>query len=160
MSSVTLQDVRNILEKRFELENTIPGTHSYHFFESLSKSVIGYKQVACDKDYAGKMDFFSLIPMYTAIHPMEFFACIYNKHWWIGIVLSINEVHKDAEIKFMKPPGPSASFIWPTFEDICNIPYPDITCRIPCPKMHGQGRTYTLSPDIMADVNNKFLQSM
>ena len=84
--SVALQDVRDILEKRFELGNTIPGTRSFHFFEPLSKSVIGYKQVACDKDYAGKMDFFSLIPKYIAIHPMEFVACIYNKHWWIGIV--------------------------------------------------------------------------
>ena len=58
LSSVTLQDVRDILEKRFELGNTIPGMRSYHFFEPLSKSVIGYKQVACDKDYAKKMDFF------------------------------------------------------------------------------------------------------
>jgi len=74
------------------------------------------------------------------------------------MVLSMSEEHQDADIKFMKPAGPSTSFLWPAFEDICNIPYSDIICKVSCPQMHGRGRTYRLSPEVVAEVNAKFMQ--
>ena len=74
------------------------------------------------------------------------------------MVLSMSEELQDAEIKFMKHAGPSTSFSWPVFEDICNIPYSDIICKVSCPQMNGRGRTYRLSPEVVAEVNAKFIQ--
>ena len=42
------------------------------------------------------------------------------------------------------------------FEDVRNIPYADVFCKIACPQMCGRGRTHALSPDVITNV--KFLQ--
>ena len=120
LNADTLQNSRQKLEKRFHGCSTIPGTRSYHLFEPIGNGEISFQYVAADKDYAGKTSFFGLQPNYTTIQPMEFAAYKYNGQWWIGMVLSMSEEHQDAEIKFMKPAGPSTSFSWPVFEDICN----------------------------------------
>ena len=44
---------------------------------------------------------------------MDFVACWYNFHWWVGLVLSINELLLEVDVKFMCPHGLSPSFYWP-----------------------------------------------
>ena len=156
LSSNTLQSTRTFLKKRFESGNTVPGTPSYHLFVLLGNGQIAFKNVASDEKYAGQIKFFSPIPETIRVEPMEFVACIYNAQWWIGIVLSINHAYEDVEVKFMKPAGPSTSFAWPAFDDICNIPYNDVICKVSCPQILGSGRRYTIDSSVMAEVDAKF----
>ena len=57
---------------------------------------------------------------------------------------NIKPPKKDLKIKFMHPHGPSPSFVWPSFEDICWVPNNEILCKIDslCTKT---GRSYVVS---------------
>ena len=34
---------------------------------------------------------------------MDFVACWYNSHWWVGFILSVNEPRLEVNVKFMSP---------------------------------------------------------
>ena len=34
---------------------------------------------------------------------MNFVACWYNFHWWLGLILSVNEPQLEVDVKFMCP---------------------------------------------------------
>ena len=34
---------------------------------------------------------------------MDFVECWYNFHWWVGLILSVNEPQLEADVKFMSP---------------------------------------------------------
>ena len=78
------------------------------------------------------------------INPLYFVSCLYNQHWWIGLVIEKDEHEEDLKIKFMHPHGPSPSFVWPSFEDICWVPNNEILCKIDSPSTK-TGRSYVVS---------------
>ena len=150
-----MEYTRENLKKCFEGGSTIPGTRSYHIFEPLQAGIIGYKYVASDANYAGQTNFFNY-PSFVLVKPMDFVACAYNGCWWIGIVLSTNNDLEDVQVKFMKPAGPSLCFSWPIYDDICDIPFTDIICKVQCPSTHGSGCSYQLPNDRLRKVTEKF----
>jgi len=143
ISSYDINLTRQKLKPRFAQGCTIPGTRSYHFYEPLSDNKIGCKYVCSDVTFSAKFDFSPIT--YQNIKYMEFEACWYNFHWWIGLILKLDENQLEADIKFMCPHGPSPSFYWPEQDDICTIPYNQIICSIDAPSTSSSGRTYTLS---------------
>ena len=153
ISTSALEYTRENLKKRFEGGSTIPGTRSYHIFEPLQAGIIGYKYVASDANYAGQTNFFNY-PSFVLVKPMDFVACAYNGCRWIGIALSTNDDLKDAQVKFMKPAGPSSCFSWPIYDDICDIPFTDIICKVQCPSTHGSGRSYQMTVCVKLQKNS------
>ena len=63
-------------------------------------------------------------------------ACIYDSHWYIGLVEAVCEEGGDVKVRFMHPKGPGRQencFYWPSTADICYIPQTDILCKVSAP---------------------------
>ena len=60
-------------------------------------------------------------------HPIEivpggtFVICMYDRHWWIGIVKQKSDEHDDNLVSFMTPSGEAKQYYWPAKEDSCWI---------------------------------------
>ena len=104
-----MEPVRIALRERYKIaEKTIPGTRSFHHFISLGDNKIGIKRVSWQDHYDLVFNFG---PQHNIIRPTphSYVACLYDKNWWIGIVLSAHDDECDAEVQFMHPHGPARS---------------------------------------------------
>ena len=101
------QSQQNLLPRHAQ-GRTIPGTHSYHFYHPISANQIGCKYICSDLNFSATFDFSPA--KYKKVKSMDFVACWYNFHGWVGLVLSVNEPQLEVDVKFMYPHGPSPSF--------------------------------------------------
>lgn len=91
----------------------------------------------------------------------SYVACVYDNHWFFGLVLSKNEEECDVQIKFMHPFGPSKSFYWPyQKEDICFVPLQNILSIVDPPTTKGSGRVYYFHSKDINIADQKFNQLM
>ena len=81
------------------------------------------------------------------IVPGSFYACLYDRECYFGIVNLISHENADVNFKFMHPNGPSVHFFWPARDDICWIPVQDIICKTEPPLTSGTGRFYWFKSD-------------
>jgi hypothetical protein len=70
-----------------------------------------------------------------------YIASMYDKNWYLGIILDVSHEFDDVLVNFMHPPGPAHSFKWPNRPDKCWIPITDVLCKIDCPST-ATGRQY------------------
>lgn len=142
------------LQERFDTAKTITGTRDNHSFIPLSPTEIKVSRVSNDNSYfissAGRC-----MPQMD-IRPGQYIACIYDGHWWLGNVIQLSDQFEDAEIKFMHPHGPSASFKWPQKDDKCWVPFTHVLCMIPPPATTQHARQYTLSENTRKNINSRF----
>jgi hypothetical protein len=84
--------VRQMLVTRFESGKTVPGTRSYHHFSPVSEGEVSYKRVSDDEVSVGTFKFFDivLVDNISDVKIMEFIACQYDSHWWVGLVREID----------------------------------------------------------------------
>ena len=71
------------------------------------------------------------------------------------MVQDINNEDEVVSVKFMHPNGPTASFIWPSKDDIIWVPNTHIICKIDTP-LTDTGRTYHLSEDDVKKITDAF----
>ena len=71
------------------------------------------------------------------------------------MVQDISKKETDMSVKFIHPHGPSASFTWPSKDDICWVPNTHIICKIDTP-LTDTGRTYHLSKDNEKKITDTF----
>lgn len=139
-----IETKRMMLETRFQMGQTIPGTRSFHYFKPASHEVITAKRVSSDSEILLKQNIFMTIP---AVKPNlnSFVACVYEQNWWIGMVHGFNEEEGDYDILFMHPHGPAETFFWPQKEDRCPVPPAHLLCVIDPPEVASQfGRSYKI----------------
>jgi len=57
--------------------------------------------------------------------------------WWIAIIIAVDELQNEVEVKFMSPHGPGKYFKRPSREDIRWVTLQQILCviRAPLPAM-------------------------
>ena len=120
---------RESLEDRFTKAITIPGTRNYHEFIPLRENTIAMKYCSKDQEVATSFSFSNEDKVSDAVNSNEgpsenvkaltFVSCYYDNYWWIGLILEKVDHQEDSRIKSMHPHGPSPSFVWPSFEDIC-----------------------------------------
>lgn len=88
-------------------------------------------------------------PLKTKIVPHSQSSCC-------GVKISKKKVSQvPIIIYFMHPHGPSASFTWPSKDDICWVPNTHIICKIDIP-LTDTGRTYHLSKDNEKKITDTF----
>ena len=133
----------------FLLESTIPGTHSFYHFEPLTNSSIGYQRTNQDSSLTG-IHYFSYYDL--KITGNDYIAYKYQGRWWLGFVEEINNIHQDAYVKFMHPPGPSNPFFWPQEVDACWVQFQQLSCEIKTPTTV-TGRSYSTTTECKAIVN-------
>ncbi|GBO40968.1 hypothetical protein AVEN_170674-1 [Araneus ventricosus] len=76
----------------------------------------------------------------------QYVACTYGINWWIGKIVECYDEYNDYKIMFMHPHGPSASYTWPKFLDVCWIPYEHIMKIVFSPSTNTR-RTYKITPE-------------
>lgn len=152
----SMKDVREMLNTRFELGRTVPGTRSYHHFSPTSTHEIQYKRVCEDNVFSGSFKFLATVEEQleidiSEVKIMDFVISYYDSFWWIGLVEDINRETKDFQVKFMHPHGPATSFSWPARDDICWVPFDKFVCKIEAPTTV-TGRTYTIRNEDMTKI--------
>ena len=157
---LVLRDEQSFLSKRFDPNSLyyLPGTKSFHHFIPLSTEVIAVKTVSTDEEYdsvfnfrTGKWDGQDASPA-VSVTGGEFVVCEYGKQFWIGTVLTVDDIEKDCLIQFMHPHLPANSFTWPQPRaDQCNVPYNKLRLVIKAP-VTSSGRTYVIHQDDIENV--------
>ena len=92
-------------------ELTLPGTRSFHQFIPISDSIIDAKYVSDDQYYVVQFDscIVHLLGPGNTLSPSQFVACLYDRRYWVGIIVEVLTENLDVKVKFMhhKLPTPS-----------------------------------------------------
>lgn len=146
-SVVEIEHNEEFLAGRYANATTIPGTRENHYFRPIDKKTLMVKRVSIsEKSFiavvAGKKH-----TEVMNILPEKYFAVKYEQKWWVGKILEVSDLERDAKIQFMHPCGPSTSFHWPPTDDCCWVPYDNFIKEVPVPASSSSGRTYSLQDD-------------
>jgi len=113
-----MEPVRIAMNQHHQIaEKAIPGTRNFHHFIPLGDKKVGIKRISCQDHYDLVFNF-EQQNVTTRPTPHSYVACLNDRNWWIGMVMSVNDEEHDAEVKFMHPYGPARSFFWPSTEDL------------------------------------------
>ena len=110
-----------------------------------------------NKEYALKSDFnvVHLLGPGDALSPSQFVVCLYDRHYWVGIIMEVSSENLDVKVKFMHPKLPAPSFKWPTREDLCWVPNVHICCVTSAPELKSQtARMYYFQKSECDKINN------
>ena len=55
--------------------------------------------------------------------PDQYVACMYNGHWWIEFIVTVDVCNSDLDFSFKHPHGPTQLFSCPKQEDRCLLPF-------------------------------------
>ena len=137
ISKDALQYTRDHLQRRYALASTVPGTRSFHYFESDGIGKLKFKRVSNDPSFCGIQNFLCQDSSLNAadIPLMSYICCVYDSNWWIGHVIEVDFLENDIRINFLHPHGPSKYFHWPSHEDICWVPLSHVLCKIKQPQL-------------------------
>ena len=102
------QEIGNIrvnMEERYKRADTVPGTRSFHQFIPISDSIIGAKYVSDDQYHAVQFVFniVHLLGPGDTLSPSQFVVCLYDRHYWVGIIIEVSTENVDVKVKFMHP---------------------------------------------------------
>ena len=79
-------------------------------------------------------------------HPGMYVACVYDKEWFLGVIVEVSIANEAVMIKFMNENMNRNSLSWPVRDDISWIPVSNILCRITTlSPQSGGGRVYSVS---------------
>lgn len=157
-----LEKSRKQLETRFAQGKTVPGTRSFHHFYPLSTNTIAAKRLSNDHKHSIIHSFSkqsSAGIQMVNIATNSYIACVYDDHWYFGLVLSKDEVEEDVEVTFMHPEGDvsTSSFNWPSKrEDRCFVPLSNIISKVQPPKTTTSGRQYYFSDEDIIQVKQLY----
>ena len=70
---------------------------------------------------------------------------------WISLKCRQLTVTANAQVIFMCPPGPSHTFYWPNKDDICWVPFQQISCKVAAPTTTTE-RCYTFDAKDIAKI--------
>lgn len=136
------------LEKRFSTTRTIPGTRSFHNFKPLQTNNLEIRRTT-DSLNPALIFSYQTSSDWVCVQPSSnnYVAANYDGNWYFGLVKTIFSEEEDAEILFLHPSGPAASFYWPQREDSCIVPLKHIISIVDAPQSSGTGRMYYFKKD-------------
>lgn len=132
---------KTLLEERFNIACTIPGTLKLHSFVPTSLSELKVKFVSNSTD-----DKTVRIRKQTNFIFEEikgFVTAMYDQKWYLACVLETYSDLMEVKLTFLEPNGPSPSFKYPRRPDILIVPEKDILSIVD--PQTATGRTYNLS---------------
>ena len=108
------------MEERYKRSDTVPRTRSFHQFIPISDSIIGAKFVPDDQYYAVQFDFniVNLLGPGDTLSPSQFVVCLYDRQYWVGIIMEVSTENLGGNVKFMHPKLPTASLKWTSSDDL------------------------------------------
>ena len=158
--------IREDLEERYRLGQTVEGTRSLHHFEPESTSVVKAKYLSAEKSFSVTHSFDMseeeiLTNMVLSLKPNDYITCKYDNFWWLALVNKINHDEKDVTCKFMHPHGYAENFYWPSRDDNAYVPFSKILVKVSAPKsLSSSGRQYSLLKTEIESTVNAFQKCM
>ena len=98
---------------------------------------------------------FSEVDSVNDVSAGSFYACMYDKDWFIGVVKYVSKEHNDVMVKFMHPKNLSKHYFWPSRDDECWIPIEDIIKKLSPPSTGSTGRYYIFHQSELQLIVNK-----
>ena len=143
ISKEALHNTRAFLQSRYAAASTVPGTRSFHHFESDSTGLLKFKRISDDLSFCGNHNFLCADTSFNVpvVSLMSYVCCMYDSHWWVGLVVEVDSTANDLQINFLHPCGPSRYFYWPAREDICWVSMSHVLCQIDQPKLASAAAT-------------------
>lgn len=152
--------VREKLQMRYKLGDTVPGTRSCHYFKPTSQFTIQGKQLSADTTIFIDHSFLDMpTPLDETLELLkcnDYITCIFDGYWWLALIESVNREEKDLTCKFLHPHGPSHQFHWPTNRDRGYIPLSKVVMRVQTPSISVNGRTYFITKEEKNKTQNYF----
>jgi len=86
-----MEPVRIAMNQHHQInEKAIPGTRNFYHFIPLGDKKVGIKRVSCQDHYDLVFNF-EQQNVTTRPTPHSYVACLYDRNWWIGMVMSVND---------------------------------------------------------------------
>ena len=153
-----LDATKSFLETRFQLAATVKGTRAFHHFRPLSSTKLGAKRVSQDEHYALEVELNEDSEnqehvLQSEIIQNQFVCAVYDKKWYIGMVIELDKLNNDALVNFMHRKGPSLFFHWPQNKDCCWTPFQHILCTVDVPSLVNSRGQYELSKESKVKVD-------
>ena len=143
ISKADVDNLRVILNERFEGVTQIPDTRSFHEFSPIGQYSIEMKRTSEHKEPSYVHNFKSQTKQNSVCQVLACLSCQYDNKWWVGIMTNVDKEEEDVQVKFMHPSCPSRSFQWPHADDTCWVPNDHILCKIDIP-IASSGRFYSI----------------
>lgn len=134
------------LEQRYVLSRKVPGTRSYHSFVPDKEFKMQLRRISADKFFTtcALQDVETPTVTLDEIKPGQYYGCIYDSAWYLGIVTEVSYEHQDILLNFMKQSSTN-SFSWPSKIDSCWVPVDHVICKCNSLDVQGHGaRIYKL----------------
>lgn len=133
-----------LLQKRFEEAVAVTGTLKLHCFLPVSTEKVETRVFsASEESVVHRVRVQTEVNDVLLEEIIGFVACAYDNSWWLGCVLSTDEVEREVSISFLQPAGPATSFSYPRKPDVLSVPVNFVLCRVDPSTV--TGRTYTLT---------------
>ena len=89
------------LEERYLMWSTVPGT-SFHWYKPCSKTSFQMWHVSSDDvTILHRKSSIQKATVMDDCQPGKYIACVYDKEWFLGIILMTWEENQDVEVKFL-----------------------------------------------------------
>jgi hypothetical protein len=173
VSQEEVNSSEKMLEERFSVARTIPGTQKLHriipistdqltvfpLSQSTLSQTVTVSHFKEDSEIDDNEDTGRTI--FENYPDSSFIACIYERKWWIGIVKQKSDEYDDLFISFMHPSGEAKQYSWPQKEDACWVDKGNIICNISCPSMTSSSmRGYSFPEIDIKRIKDLFLVTM
>jgi hypothetical protein len=132
------------LEKRFLESKTIAGTRGLHSFTPKSLNTVTVKEYTADPNFRIESFTKRTVSGCNLIENITgYVIVVYDKFWWLAMVLKTFPEENEVEVSFLNPHGPNQSYYYPNHPDILIINKCDIIAIVD--PTTPSGRTYILS---------------
>ena len=101
-----IQSTRENIREHLSQAKTVPGTRSFHQFIPISSSIIGTKRVSEEVDFALRFSFGEEQLEGVEARVGQFVVCNYDKLYWAGMLIEVDNDMHDVNVKFMHPSPP------------------------------------------------------
>ena len=117
--------MKEMLEPRFAMSRTIPGTRKLHSIIPASLDSVLVRPFSFSE--TSKLEKVMIQTAELEIDAISgFVTCDYDSQWWLAFVLSVDAENSEVKLTFLHPSGPSSSFRYPLSPDIFIVPSSDI----------------------------------
>ncbi len=154
---------RSCLADRFESVQTVPGTRSHHRFVPLDENTLKIFRLSCDdkgtvvhvSPVAAQHEV-KTISSIPDLHLGQYVAVVYDSDWFIGCITERSDEHQDILVKFMSR-SHTNKLTWPRRDDICWVPFVNVLCCLPPPRLCGSSaRQYCYDDAQFANCKKQF----
>ena len=138
--------VRERLDSRYALGDTVSRSRSAHHFIPTSQYTIQAKQLSVDTTVFIDHSFIDMpLPQDETVQLLQknyYVTCCVDGYWWVALINTVSREEKDFSCTFLHPHGPSKQFHWPRGKDEGFVPFTKIIMKVAIPTTSANGRTY------------------